>query len=446
MCTHNNAVDKSEQKGVRRKPYRTPLIVRILLELNPTRAVARKCKKEVCKRQGHLPLANNIEESCVHRVEGSFKSRKTVIFDRRYTIGLSCRVITRLTESYPKPEWMERLARRSHNHRSEIQWLLCTRSETQQTRFSESPIDVAISSQLRSMPCEDTACNALSSRLRATLMLNGKLVSEVDRVSLMQIRKELERGPNHPVYFSTIHSQKLNSTISSPFQGCSAVMGSQVAQRLLFPKPSTAEKQLVISTKSQKTYNIITAFWVQTKCTTKEKALVSAGGNSDEMKLDTSLHKRKNQHIAGFQTASPSNNQYQKTSPNFRSSFWWTGYTSGSESSSMAREDDTPGKRLKHPDTGFILNGFEAKAPIMCINPMNPLQQSLNRALPEPDGVSRNQLLSDQFVEGVQPALGVRLRLARASGRLSVEHLVHLARELAEAPLAATRNQSTQFT
>ncbi|GAA53863.1 gap-Pol polyprotein [Clonorchis sinensis] len=40
------------------------------------------------------------------------------------------------------------------------------------------------------------------------------------------------------------------------------------------------------------------------------------------------------------------------------------------------------------------------------------LQQSLDRNLLGLDGVSRQQLLSDQFVEGVQPALGVQLRLA----------------------------------
>ncbi|GAA52945.1 hypothetical protein CLF_109163 [Clonorchis sinensis] len=49
------------------------------------------------------------------------------------------------------------------------------------------------------------------------------------------------------------------------------------------------------------------------------------------------------------------------------------------------------------------------------------LQQSLDRALPGLDGASRHQLLSDQFVEGVQPALGAQLRLARATGQLSVE-------------------------
>ncbi|GAA52417.1 hypothetical protein CLF_108015 [Clonorchis sinensis] len=53
-------------------------------------------------------------------------------------------------------------------------------------------------------------------------------------------------------------------------------------------------------------------------------------------------------------------------------------------------------------------------------------------------------LLSDQFVEGVQPALGAQLRLARATGQLSVEYLVHLARELAEAPLATFQSQENR--
>ncbi|GAA57834.1 gap-Pol polyprotein [Clonorchis sinensis] len=72
------------------------------------------------------------------------------------------------------------------------------------------------------------------------------------------------------------------------------------------------------------------------------------------------------------------------------------------------------------------------------------LQQSLDRALPGLDGASRHQLLSDQFVEGVQPALGAQLRLARATGQLSVERLVHLARELAEAPLAMFQSQENR--
>ncbi|GAA56163.1 gap-Pol polyprotein, partial [Clonorchis sinensis] len=72
------------------------------------------------------------------------------------------------------------------------------------------------------------------------------------------------------------------------------------------------------------------------------------------------------------------------------------------------------------------------------------LQQSLDRALPGLDGASRHQLLSDQFVEGVQPALGAQLRLARATGQLSVERLVHLGRELTEAPLATFQSQENR--
>ncbi|GAA57254.1 gap-Pol polyprotein, partial [Clonorchis sinensis] len=72
------------------------------------------------------------------------------------------------------------------------------------------------------------------------------------------------------------------------------------------------------------------------------------------------------------------------------------------------------------------------------------LQQSLDQALPGLDGASRQQLLTDQFVEGVQPALAAQLRLARATGQLSVEHLVHLARELAEAPLATFQSQENR--
>ncbi|GAA48359.1 gap-Pol polyprotein [Clonorchis sinensis] len=49
--------------------------------------------------------------------------------------------------------------------------------------------------------------------------------------------------------------------------------------------------------------------------------------------------------------------------------------------------------------------------------------------------------LSDQFIEGVQPALRAQLRLARATGQLSVEHL---ARELAEAPLATLQSQQNR--
>ncbi|GAA56239.1 gap-Pol polyprotein [Clonorchis sinensis] len=69
------------------------------------------------------------------------------------------------------------------------------------------------------------------------------------------------------------------------------------------------------------------------------------------------------------------------------------------------------------------------------------LQQSFDRALPGLDGVPHHQLLSDQFVEGVQPALGAQLRLARATGQLSVEEL---AGELAEAPLATLQSQETR--
>ncbi|GAA54566.1 hypothetical protein CLF_103966 [Clonorchis sinensis] len=72
------------------------------------------------------------------------------------------------------------------------------------------------------------------------------------------------------------------------------------------------------------------------------------------------------------------------------------------------------------------------------------LQQSLDLALPALDGASRHQLLSDQFVEGVQPALGAQLRLTRATGQLNVERLVHLARELAEATLATFQSQENR--
>ncbi|GAA55920.1 histone H2A [Clonorchis sinensis] len=72
------------------------------------------------------------------------------------------------------------------------------------------------------------------------------------------------------------------------------------------------------------------------------------------------------------------------------------------------------------------------------------LQQSLDRVLPGLDGASRHQLPSNQFVEGVQPALGVQLRLARATGQLSVERLVHLARKLAESPLATFQSQENR--
>ncbi|GAA47895.1 hypothetical protein CLF_100939 [Clonorchis sinensis] len=62
------------------------------------------------------------------------------------------------------------------------------------------------------------------------------------------------------------------------------------------------------------------------------------------------------------------------------------------------------------------------------------LQQSLGRALPELDGVLCQQLLSDRFVESVQPAF------ERAAGQLSVEHLVHLAHGLAQAPLVTLQS------
>ncbi|GAA54129.1 gap-Pol polyprotein [Clonorchis sinensis] len=72
------------------------------------------------------------------------------------------------------------------------------------------------------------------------------------------------------------------------------------------------------------------------------------------------------------------------------------------------------------------------------------LQQPLDRAFPKLDGALRHRLLSDQFVEGVQPALGVQLRVAGATGQLSVEQLMHLARELADAPLATFQSQENR--
>ncbi|GAA53803.1 hypothetical protein CLF_111182 [Clonorchis sinensis] len=69
------------------------------------------------------------------------------------------------------------------------------------------------------------------------------------------------------------------------------------------------------------------------------------------------------------------------------------------------------------------------------------LQQSLDRALLGLDGVPRQQVLSDQFVKGVQPTLRVHLRLARATGQLSVEELVPLARGLIAAPLDTLHSQ-----
>ncbi|KER28597.1 hypothetical protein T265_04640 [Opisthorchis viverrini] len=75
------------------------------------------------------------------------------------------------------------------------------------------------------------------------------------------------------------------------------------------------------------------------------------------------------------------------------------------------------------------------------IGPDRVLRRPLDRALPELDGVSRHQLLSDRFIESVQPALSAQLRLARATSQLGVEDLVHLAREPAEAPLATLQPQ-----
>ncbi|GAA54202.1 hypothetical protein CLF_112607 [Clonorchis sinensis] len=58
-----------------------------------------------------------------------------------------------------------------------------------------------------------------------------------------------------------------------------------------------------------------------------------------------------------------------------------------------------------------------------------------------PDGVSRQQLMSDQSVEAVEPVLRVQLQLARTAGQLSVHELLHLARELAKTPLATLQPQ-----
>ncbi|GAA49494.1 gap-Pol polyprotein [Clonorchis sinensis] len=69
------------------------------------------------------------------------------------------------------------------------------------------------------------------------------------------------------------------------------------------------------------------------------------------------------------------------------------------------------------------------------------LRESSDRALPGLDRASCQKLLSDQFVEGVQPALGAQLRLAGAAGQLSVRELVNLARGLAETPLATLQSQ-----
>ncbi|GAA52028.1 hypothetical protein CLF_107242 [Clonorchis sinensis] len=69
------------------------------------------------------------------------------------------------------------------------------------------------------------------------------------------------------------------------------------------------------------------------------------------------------------------------------------------------------------------------------------IAQSLDWAFPGLDGASRQQLLSNQFFQGVQSALNAQLRLARATGELGVEEVVHLAQELAEAPLAKLQSQ-----
>ncbi|GAA57764.1 hypothetical protein CLF_113171, partial [Clonorchis sinensis] len=54
------------------------------------------------------------------------------------------------------------------------------------------------------------------------------------------------------------------------------------------------------------------------------------------------------------------------------------------------------------------------------------IQRSFYRPLPGLEGVSRQQLLPDYFVKGVQPALGSQWRLAEATGQLSMGQLVHL--------------------
>ncbi|KAG5450497.1 hypothetical protein CSKR_109095 [Clonorchis sinensis] len=72
--------------------------------------------------------------------------------------------------------------------------------------------------------------------------------------------------------------------------------------------------------------------------------------------------------------------------------------------------------------------------------PSFPGRRWLDRALQGLERVWWQQLLSNQFV-GVQQALGIQLRLARITGWLSVEELVHLARELAEVPLATFQSQ-----
>ncbi|GAA57846.1 gap-Pol polyprotein, partial [Clonorchis sinensis] len=55
--------------------------------------------------------------------------------------------------------------------------------------------------------------------------------------------------------------------------------------------------------------------------------------------------------------------------------------------------------------------------------------------------VPRQTLPPDKFVKGALPALTAQLRFARATGQLSVEHLVLLAWELAEAPLITLQSQ-----
>ncbi|GAA49807.1 hypothetical protein CLF_103624 [Clonorchis sinensis] len=64
------------------------------------------------------------------------------------------------------------------------------------------------------------------------------------------------------------------------------------------------------------------------------------------------------------------------------------------------------------------------------------LRQSLDGALSGLDTGSRQQLLTEQFAEGLQPALGAQLRLAKTTGQLSMKELLHLARGLAKASLA----------
>ncbi|GAA49682.1 hypothetical protein CLF_103423 [Clonorchis sinensis] len=68
------------------------------------------------------------------------------------------------------------------------------------------------------------------------------------------------------------------------------------------------------------------------------------------------------------------------------------------------------------------------------------LQQSFDRALLGLDEVSRQQLLSDQFVEGVQPALNAQLRLTSGTCRLSgksVQHALPIIPDIEQTILAA---------